>query len=85
VRRLQGRTEAFTAWRSVRAAYRLAELYAQAGRAKDCVKMLKRLEEDDDSLTSRKRAETSARWSYVSRHNPHPTESTALHLPPEQS
>jgi hypothetical protein len=31
-------------------AYRLAELYAQAGRAKDCIKMLKWLETDDDSF-----------------------------------
>lgn len=31
-------------------AYRLAELYAQAGRAKDCIKMLKWLEEDDDTF-----------------------------------
>lgn len=33
-----------------RCAYRLAELYAQAGRAKDCVKMLKWLEDDDDTF-----------------------------------
>lgn len=31
-------------------AYRLAELYAQAGRAKDCIKMLKRLEKEDDAF-----------------------------------
>lgn len=31
-----------------RCAYRLAELYAQAGRAKDCIKMLKWLEKEDD-------------------------------------
>ena len=30
-----------------RCAYRLAELYAQSGRAKDCLKMLKWLEEND--------------------------------------
>ena len=33
-----------------RCAYRLAELYAQAGRAKDCLKMLKFLEKDDDAF-----------------------------------
>jgi hypothetical protein len=31
-------------------AYRLAELYAQAGRAKDCIKMLTWLEKDDDAF-----------------------------------
>ena len=31
-------------------AYRLAELYAQAGRAKECVKMLKWLEDNDDTF-----------------------------------
>ena len=31
-------------------AYRLAELYAQAGRAKDCVKMLNWLEKEDDAF-----------------------------------
>lgn len=31
-------------------AYRLAELYAQAGRAKDCIKMLKWIEDDDDTF-----------------------------------
>ena len=31
-------------------AYRLAELYAQAGRAKDCIKMLKWLEKEDDAF-----------------------------------
>jgi len=29
---------------------RLAELYAQAGRTKDCIKMLKWIEEDDDTF-----------------------------------
>lgn len=33
-----------------RCAYRLAELYVQAGRTKDCLKMLKRLESEDDNL-----------------------------------
>jgi hypothetical protein len=33
-----------------RCAYRLAELYAQLGRTKDCLKMLKWLEKEDDSL-----------------------------------
>src|SRR5687767_5219056 len=31
-------------------AYRLAELYAQAGRAKDCIRMLKWLEKEDDTF-----------------------------------
>ena len=31
-------------------AYRLAELYAEAGRAKDCIKMLKWLEKEDDAF-----------------------------------
>lgn len=31
-------------------AYRLAELYAQAGRAKDCLKMLKFLEKEDETF-----------------------------------
>ena len=33
-----------------RCAYRLAELYAQSGRAKDCLKMLKFLEKEDETL-----------------------------------
>jgi hypothetical protein len=32
-----------------RCAYRLAKLYVQAGRAKECIKMLKRLEKEDDA------------------------------------
>ena len=35
-------------------AYRLAELYAQAGRAKDCIKMLKWLEKEDDLFRGEK-------------------------------
>ena len=31
-------------------AYRLAELYAQSGRAKDCIKMLKWLEKEDETF-----------------------------------
>jgi hypothetical protein len=31
-------------------AYRLAELYAEAGRKKDCLKMLKWLEKEDDAF-----------------------------------
>jgi hypothetical protein len=41
---------AVTSGRSRHCAYRLAELYAQAGRARDCVKMLKWLEDDDDTF-----------------------------------
>ena len=33
-----------------RCAYRLAELYALSGRTKDCLKMLKWLEKEDDGL-----------------------------------
>ena len=33
-----------------RCAYRLAELYAQAGRAKECLKMLKFLEKEDEAF-----------------------------------
>lgn len=33
-----------------RCAYRLAELYAQSGRGKDCLKMLKWLEKGDETL-----------------------------------
>lgn len=33
-----------------RCAYRLAELYAQAGRAKECLKMLKFLEKEDETF-----------------------------------
>ena len=33
-----------------RCAYRLAELYAQLNRPKDCLKMLKWLEKEDDTL-----------------------------------
>jgi hypothetical protein len=35
-------------------AYRLAELYAQAGRARDCIKMLKWLEKEDDTFAVEK-------------------------------
>ena len=41
-----------------RCAYRLAEHYAQAGRAKDCIKMLKWLEKNDDTFEVEKEAET---------------------------
>lgn len=34
--------------------YRLAELYAQAGRTKDCIKMLKWLEKEDDTFRGEK-------------------------------
>ena len=33
-----------------RCAYRLAELYAEAGRKNDCLKMLKWLEKEDDTF-----------------------------------
>jgi|tagenome__1003787_1003787.scaffolds.fasta_scaffold20115172_1 hypothetical protein len=33
-----------------RCAYRLAQLYAELGRSKDCVKMLRWLEKEDDAL-----------------------------------
>ena len=35
-------------------AYRLADLYAQTGRAKDCIKMLKWLEKEDDTFRGEK-------------------------------
>lgn len=37
-----------------RCAYRLAELYAQSGRKKDCLEMLKRLEKEDDAFRAEK-------------------------------
>jgi hypothetical protein len=37
-----------------RCAYRLAELYAEAGRKKDCLKMLKWLEQEDDAFVVKK-------------------------------
>ena len=43
-----------------RCAYRLAELYAQAGRAKDCLKMLKFLEKEDESFKVEEEGETPA-------------------------
>ena len=37
-----------------RCAYRLAELYAESGRAKDCIKMLKFLEQEGETFRSEK-------------------------------
>jgi hypothetical protein len=40
-----------------RCAYRLAEHYAQAGRGKECIKMLKWLEKEDETFKDEKEEE----------------------------